>query len=208
MRVEPRLSPTSRRPIGAVHSPWTSASRVLWHTVCYKSTIIIIINFLKWSGSLTTTQAVLDLRHSFGALAKPADCLFITPLHSQPVCLQMCFLDIFCDLQPFGCNSRGRLLDPPVWSVKRVVASPIREPAHAFLLVPHWHINGISLTVLKLFSWLQKRFRQPARPPPASPTLMRWQLPLLKLLLHRAWKTLTAFGKIIEALQFCCSTKW
>ena len=46
--------------------------------------------------------------------------LFMESLHHQPMCSEMCSLDIFIDLQPFGCNLKGGLFDPPSpqWGVR------------------------------------------------------------------------------------------
>ena len=48
--------------------------------------------------------------HSFGALAKGVRLLMVS-LHSQPMCFQMCSIDIFVDFQPTN-SLKGGLLNP------------------------------------------------------------------------------------------------
>ena len=66
---------------------------------------------------------------------------------------------------------------PPVWGVRGDVGvrdRTIRKPTHGLLFSYYLPIDThrLSLTVLVLFSWLQKRFRPPARPS-ARPTRIR-----------------------------------
>ena len=59
-------------------------------------------------------------------------------------------IDIFGDLQLFGCNLKGRLVDLLVLWVRWQVGvrdRPIRQPAFGFLLVPH----GVMVYFLKPF---------------------------------------------------------
>ena len=60
--------------------------------------------------------------HSFVALAKTVR-LFTASLYIEPMCSQICSLDIFVHLQPFGCNIKRRLIDPLSHLIRRTLGS-------------------------------------------------------------------------------------
>ena len=77
-------------------------------------------NIIKGSNKITTTVVVRSLedcthcaRSAFThlGLLMRAVWLFTTSLHSQPVCSQICSLDIFVNLQPSGCALKKRRFD-------------------------------------------------------------------------------------------------
>ena len=62
-----------------------------------------------------TAHVVFDLHLPIYDFGESSTIVYVMALlHSHLVSFQMCSLDIFVDLQPFGCNLNGGLFDPQV----------------------------------------------------------------------------------------------
>ena len=114
--------------------------------------------------------------HSRGDLSKVV-WLFMASLHSQPMCSQMRLLTFW--RSPISWLKFGRGTFCPLNLVARKAHSVALPWVHSSYQLPIdiWSISY----VFELLSWLQKPFS-----PSVCPIWIRWQLPLQKLLLHRA----------------------
>ena len=137
-----------------------------------------------WSGRSTTVRIVLD-HHSliwgFGESRTIVNCITAQPAIGL-MCYKMWSFDIFVILRPFGCNFKGGTFRPSrVWGSGRVLVGSGMGPLDNPPMGSYWFpvdTYGLYLTVL---SYLAGPVSVSARS-----TLIRWQLPLNKLLLRRA----------------------
>ena len=83
---------------------------------------------------------------------------------SQPTNVsKMCSVGFFVKLQPVGWNVKDGLVDPPFWMLGQMLGSGMGPFNSPLMISYQLSIDTYCLpfTVLKWFSWLQKRFCLP-----------------------------------------------
>ena len=120
----------------------------------------------------------------------------------------MCSLDIFVDLQPFSCNFKWGLFEPPVWGLEWTWGSGIgqfKRPSMAPINCTLTHMVYL-LPFLSYLTGSKSVFIHP----PVHPTQTQWQLPLRRsywFVEWKKWKSHTVHSILLKKCNPMCQVQ-